>query len=388
MTSLLSRRQLPGLSQATRVLATWDRLGRLGRAVTSDLDLARSIGPRAMFDRHEDAQATALLLHQRRESVYREIWVNAAICVGAQLTPMGGGLSAISRDGRTTFVRQRHVMLDSRLAVSLADDKVRTQELLAAAGLPVPRRVVSRFPDLAAADELRMGAAGPVVVKPAFGTSGGFGVTCGISTPDDLVRACLHATRWDPHVMVEEQGSGIEYRALVLDGEVIDVIRREPPSVLGDGMSSVGELVAAENERRRTSNGRLGYSHVAVDLDCVLALRRQGLRLRSVPARGARIALKSSANDGGPEETETVRAAPAELVRAAVAASRAVRLRLAAVELITPDPTVPLASAGGVVIEVNGEPGLHYHYQVQEAARATPVASRILERLLAAPSVQ
>jgi len=41
-------------------------------------------------------------------------------------------------------------------------------------------------------------------------------------------------------------------------------------------MSDIAELIAAENERRRTSNGRLGYSHIGIDLDCLLALRRQG----------------------------------------------------------------------------------------------------------------
>jgi len=35
-----------------------------------------------------------------------------------------------------------------------------------------------------------------------------------------------------------------------------------------------------------------------------------------------------------------------------------------------------------VIIEVNGTPGLHYHYQVADEASATPVAVPILRRLL------
>jgi cyanophycin synthetase len=73
--------------------------------------------------------------------------------------------------------------------------------------------------------------------------------------------------------------------------------------------------------------------------------------------------------------------APAVLADAARAAS-VVGLRLAGVDLITPDAGRPLAETGGAVIEVNADPGLHHHYQVADPETATPVAVRMLERLL------
>ncbi len=295
---------------------------------------------------------------------------------------VAGGYLEIQRGHQRTIVQNRHVTLDSSLAISRADDKIAVHALLAEAGLPLPRHVEVSFPKIAAADEFRRSVAGPLVVKPARGTSGGAGVTCGVTTADELLRACLRASRWNPEVLVEEQVRGTEYRALVLDGKVLDVVRRRPPSVVGDGMSDIAELVAAENERRRTSNGRLGYSHIAIDLDCALALRRQGASLRWVPPRGERIFVKSSANDGGPQDTATVHDIPPELQRAAELASQAAGLRLAGVELVTPDHTLPLAAAGGAVIEINGAPGLHYHYQVRHPDRATQVAAVILDRLL------
>ena len=65
-----------------------------------------------------------------------------------------------------------------------------------------------------------------------------------------------------------------------------------------------------------------------------------------------------------------------------MSAARAVGVRLAGVDLITPDASLPLDAAGGVILEVNATPGLQYHYEVRDPVRATPVMAPILEALL------
>ena len=59
-----------------------------------------------------------------------------------------------------------------------------------------------------------------------------------------------------------------------------------------------------------------------------------------------------------------------------------VGLRVAGVDLIAPALDRSLAESGGVVLEVNGEPGLHHHYHVADPRQATPVAVPLLERAL------
>ena len=58
------------------------------------------------------------------------------------------------------------------------------------------------------------------------------------------------------------------------------------------------------------------------------------------------------------------------------------RLRLAGVDVVTPDPHRPLEEVGGVVLEVNATPGLQHHYKVRDPEQATPVAATLLERIL------
>ncbi len=83
------------------------------------------------------------------------------------------------------------------------------------------------------------------------------------------------------------------------------------------------------------------------------------------------------------EDNETVREALApELVADARTAAAAVGLRLAGVDVITPDASQPLREAGGVITDVNGTPGIHRHYLVADADGATRVAVPILDTLL------
>ncbi len=88
-------------------------------------------------------------------------------------------------------------------------------------------------------------------------------------------------------LLIEHQLGGDVHRLLVLDGKLLDTVRRRRPSVVGDGRSSLRELVALENARRRDASGAEGLSLLRVDLDTALALRAQGISLGSVPLQAS-----------------------------------------------------------------------------------------------------
>jgi hypothetical protein len=50
------------------------------------------------------------------------------------------------------------------------------------------------------------------------------------------------------------------------------------------------------------------------------------------------------------------------------------------VDIITTDPTRPLAATGGVILEVNAPPNFYYHYHKRDGA--VPVALHVLRRIL------
>ena len=147
------------------------------------------------------------------------------------------------------------------------------------------------------------------------------------------------------------------------------------------------QLIAAENRRRLDARGQAGLWPLRIDLDCLFALEAREESLDAVPPAGTTVTVKHVTNENRLEDNVTVPVAEVgEGVREeARKAAELVGLRLAGLDVIATDLTRSLADSGGVVLEVNGAPGLSHHYHVADRAKATPVAGPILEVLLSRP---
>ncbi len=345
--------------------------------------LIGALGPSAarrhvrLRGRHTRARPSA------ESRLYDQVWADGAAAAGARLTEVGDGRREASRDGHTVRLTGNNAEIDSRETFDRLLDKAWTHGRLAGAGLRVPvhRQVAAR--DIRGASAFLRGTGGAIVVKPAAGTGAGWGITCGVRTRSDLLLAMLDAGRYCPHLLLEKQAPGEMYRVLVLDGELIDVVRRGSPTVTGDGFSTVSELIEAENRRRLDAAGDLGLMMLRVDLDCLLHLRDHGFHLKSVLSSGQVVTVKTSSSESQPEDSETI-STPLHLalVDDIRKAAHLLGVRLAGVDLVTPSLTRSLSESRGAIVEVNARPGLRYHYQVRDRDAATPVARLILQHLL------
>jgi cyanophycin synthetase len=362
--------------------------GKGGRAakVASRAEVVASTGPHYLWQRVRADRALAPFKRDARNEVYERIWREAADTAGASISALSPGLFEIERGASRARVFHQVVGLDDVVTLQVALDKALVHRMLSDAGLAVPEHVEFDVRDPAPALEFMHRIGAPCVVKPAAGSGGGHGTVAGIATADELMRARRNASRGGSRILIERQALGAVFRLLLLDGELLDVIRSAPGHLTGDGRSSIAELIFAENARRVAARGQAGVELLGAGLDMMLALERAGLRLSSVAPVGERIALGDVTNNNSVADNETFRETlSAELVAEAVAAQRAVGLRLAGVDVITADPRRPLRQSGGVINEVNGTPGLHHHYLVADPERATRVAIPVLERLLADP---
>ena len=352
--------------------------GRRGRTVGSWLDVSRSLGVRSALRRARGGSG-GNLAPEVRNSVYAAIWREAAEKLDAPVVDLGSGFLEIGG----AKVWQQVVPLDDPVTLRLALDKPVVHGLLQKASVPVPDHVEWDLADPSPALRFIEEVGGACVVKAASGTGGGEGTTAGVDSPARLMRARLRAGRFGSRLLIERQVPGHVYRLLFLDGRLIDVIRHVPPRLTGDGRSTVEELIAAENRRRIDAQGAAGLSLLEIGLDTIFTLERQGLRLSDVVPAGREIAVQTVTNDNRIEDTTTVAEPLApELVDACRRAANAVGLRLAGADVITPDPSQPLEQNGGVLVEVNGTPGIHHHYHVADGANATRVAVPILEQVL------
>jgi cyanophycin synthetase len=363
------------------LIAALGRSGRLGRQLGARLDLGRALGVRRTLQRRRD-DAREVALWDARRDYYRRLWREAASAVEAELVELeGAGEVEARRGGGSVRIVGQRVEIETPQAIELSMDKAAVHGILARASLPVPEHVELRASDLAAAGRFLDGG-GPCAVKPARGTGASSGVTTGIRTRAELARAWLRAGRLSSWNLVERHVAGEVYRVLVLDGEVLDVVRRRPPLLVGDGRSTIEQLVRRENLARVEARGALGLSPLRLDLDLILTLERQGLGLGSVPAAETTVEVKGTTQQNRSQDNVTVALPPPRLVGEVARAAGAVGLRLAGVDVIATTLAGSLAECGGVVLEVNADPGLHHHYRVAEPASATPVAELILDRLL------
>jgi D-alanine-D-alanine ligase-like ATP-grasp enzyme len=370
----------------TALLDALGQAGGMGRRIGPRLDLVRSTGPGYALRRGREMLAWSKLPRDGRRPGYLELGREAAGVVGADAVDLGRGFVELRQGEARAVVWNHWVPLDDIVTMQLALDKPLVHARLASAGIPVPDHVSFDAADLSPALAFLAQSDVPCVVKPVA-MMGGSMTTSGIRTPDQLRRARLRARRRSERLMIERQVAGANYRFLFLDGELLDVIHRRSPQVAGDGRSTVRELIAAENRRRfAAAEGERPWLLTA-DLDAVFTLEAAGLSLGSVPPHGASVTVKTVVNANSPEDNESVRHDVSEaLVAEAARAAALVGVRLAGVDVITPDRRCELAACGGVVLEVNATPGLHYHYEIRNAAEGTPVLVPILQRLLSAAS--
>ncbi|MDX6401886.1 MAG: hypothetical protein QOF27_2492 [Gaiellaceae bacterium] len=364
-----------------RALDLVSRRGGVLRELAARIDAVRGLGLRGALQRVRAERALAEHGDEPWDAVYLQIWSEAAGELGASVHELGSGFLELRRGSAVTRVRQQFTELDGPVALQLALDRRVVFGLLEEAGVPVPDRVEldATRPEVGIA----FLAGGACVVKPAAGTGVGSGITSGIADEEQLRRALLRAARYGD-LILERQVPGTVYRFLYLDGQLLDAVRKLPPSVVGDGRSTIEELVRVENRRRLDARGSAGFSLLKLDLDALFTLAAAGLDASSVPPAATRVIVKNVTNQNRIEDNQTVRREELadELVAEGAAAAAATGLRLAGVDLVATDTERSLQRSGGRVIEVNGMPGLNHHYNVSDRTNAVAVAVPILAALL------
>lgn len=144
----------------------------------------------------------------------------------------------------------------------------------------------------------------PVVIKPnvsGFSRGSYFPIT----NYAELLKAAFLVKIWWPSSVIEQYLDGKNYRVVVIKDEIMSVIRRYPPFVIGDNKSTISELIDREN-RIREQMGLYPVMHAIAKGDGVARfLKTKGFLLSSVPRQGEMIALhnKIALAPGGVVET-------------------------------------------------------------------------------------
>jgi cyanophycin synthetase len=253
----------------------------------------------------------------------------------------------------------------SSIAVDIACDKETTKNLLDNVGIPVPYGYVVETVDKAVEKGRHLGF--PLVVKP-IDASQGRGMTVNVVTEDSLKKAFEKAAALSGEVIVEDFVEGDDYRILVIDNRFVAASRRVPAHVIGDGKSTITQLIDIVN-----ADPRRGFGHenvltkIVIDEMTESILSLQGMTPDTILEKGQLVYLKTTANlsTGGTATDVTDIVHPANKALAKRAA-KVIGLDIAGIDIIAPDIQKPIIETGGVVVEVNAAPGFRMHLQPME----------------------
>ncbi|HEY8018288.1 MAG TPA: cyanophycin synthetase [Actinomycetota bacterium] len=259
-------------------------------------------------------------------------------------------------------IRATMTSMTSALAVDIAGDKKMTNQLLASAGLPVPRSEVVRTDDAAVAAASRIGF--PVVTKPLDGNHGR-GVGLDLRT-ERAVRTGFRRAQKESRrgfVVVESFVTGSDYRVLVIGGRMVAIAERVPAHVTGDGKHTIRWLVDKENQDPRRGIGHEKVlTRIKVDEAAMELLKKQGFGIDDAPPKGVRVLLAATGNmSTGGISIDRTWEAHEDNVEIAEEAARVVGLDVAGIDFLAPDISQPVREAGGAIVEVNAAPGFRMH---------------------------
>ena len=267
----------------------------------------------------------------------------------------------------------------SSIGVELAGDKEDTKDLLEQAEIEVPRGdIISRERSL---KEACIYVGYPLVIKPIDGNHGR-GITVDVNTYEDALVAFHAAKEVSRRIIVEKFITGEDHRLLVINNQLVAAAKRTPAHVIGDGKSTIKELVDKVNE-----DPRRGYGHENVltmitinDLTKTI-IKDAGYTVESVIPEGERLLLKDTGNlsTGGTAEDVMDIVHPAN-VSMAERISKIIDLDICGIDIMTSDISQPLSETGGAILEVNAGPGFRMHL-APTTGLPRNVASPVVDKL-------
>ncbi len=248
-----------------------------------------------------------------------------------------------------------------RRAYLWMDSKVALKKYLKEHGVRVPQG--GGASTRAQAEEIFNAVLKPVIVKPENGSRGRHTLT-NLSTIEDLHHGFKVASQLCYRVVVEEHLKGSVYRGTYVGGEIVGVLRGDPPRITGDGVSTIEQLIEKKNREKHE-----GVKDVVVSEVIREFLARQGYTTMSIVEKGKTIDIieKIGLSYGGDAVEEFPLAHP-KLLDALKKAGDVLGVPVIGFDFISEDITKDPDTVRWGIIEANSVPFIDLHHFPREGA--------------------
>ncbi|MFI2812795.1 acylphosphatase [Microbulbifer zhoushanensis] len=253
----------------------------------------------------------------------------------------------LHKNNRVTFLQNSPE--NSAVYSYCARQKDVAKEIMARKGVPVPSGEVFDEPE--AAWNYIESCNTSMVLKP-LDRAYGSGVTTNVHSREHFLEAWDYARQYGREVLVERCIKGYDLRVVVVGGKAVAALSRIPAHVIGDGKSTIQQLVDRKNLQRE--------KNPSLQIDLITRfdlLKHNGRSMEDVPEKGEYVQLTSVANtSAGGDAVQLLHLVPQEVVEVAEKAARCFPgLNQTGVDLMVDDRGEKVQCH---VIEINSNPGI------------------------------
>lgn len=286
----------------------------------------------------------------------------------------------ISGHGRVLFVCMANLGINSSSNYTLLRDKNSTCDWLERFGLPTPKWVgikkENQKVDFSYALSLAKETRFPVFVKPVRGASGQ-GVTK-VTTEKELMLAAQSLLQDNDEIQIQAGVRGHDVRVLSYRDEVFFAYARQPKELVGDGASTVQQLLDAWQRQLKKQKRAADLTEYDDQINQHLAM--SGLSRLAVPKPGQKFTYMAQANaSAGGEIVEVTDMLHPSIHELAAEVNQKFGLEMCGLDLMIPD--IKRSTRKTVsIIELNCSPGLRHFVRCAEngLARVDAFYERVL----------
>ena len=271
---------------------------------------------------------------------------------------------SLSDGEKVEYVKQAtKTSKDSYITALIMENKLVTKDILKENNIRVPKGKDYDNIDEAKKD-FRLFKDEKIVIKPKS-TNFGLGISIfpGEYSREDYDKAVEIAFREDSSILIEEFMTGKEYRFLVIGEEVVGILHRDPANVIGNGESTIEELVFEKNKDPLRGRGyKTPLEKIKLGEIEEMFLKNQGLSFKYIPKNGEKIYLRENSNisTGGDSIDFTDKIHPS-YKEVALKSAKAVKALICGVDMVIDNIEEEAKEKNHGIIELNFNPAIHIH---------------------------
>ena len=258
---------------------------------------------------------------------------------------------------------QKHFNTD--IATQNAMNKITTSTILSKNNIPVPKFIeidLSLSPIEIDKTIKKRGIKYPIVMKPIDGTYGR-NVMTDIETIDELTDTCNYfLKRKYKSVILEEQIPGDCYRIFVFNNNVIDVIKREKPYIIGNGYDSINKLIEERNKEQ------IKLKLFETKNISKIVIKKQGYSLDDILPLNHKIFISNVINmhNGARISRIPLDKIPQKNIDLFIKVNKSIKITCSGLDYLSEDITIEYDQNNSKILEVNSRPDTEIHQKMKD----------------------